>query len=64
MSATHIITRPFEGPAGRQFKSGEAVDASEWRNTTLLVEQRRMRPITTAEAKRLESKPEQKPGKR
>lgn len=42
---THIVTRPFEGPAGRQFQVGEAVDASDWLHTAKLVSQNRLRPI-------------------
>lgn len=48
---THVVTRPFEGPAGRQFEAGEKVDASDWRNTAMLVEQRRLRPISPKDMK-------------
>lgn len=43
---THIVTRSFEGSNGKQFKAGEAVDASDWLHTAKLVEQRRLRPMT------------------
>jgi hypothetical protein len=43
---THVVTRSFEGPGGKQFKVGEAVDASGWAHTAKLVDQRRLRALT------------------
>lgn len=43
---THEVLKPFTGPNNRQFKSGEQVDASEWRNTALLVTHRYLKPMT------------------
>ena len=53
---THIVTRPFEGPGGRQFEAGEAVDASEWAHTAKLVDQRRLRPLGPNDSPETETK--------
>ena len=44
MTATHVVVRPFPGPGGLQLP-GTEVDASEWRNTSSLVQRRYLRPI-------------------
>lgn len=45
MAHTHIVARPFEGAGGRQYKTGEKVDASDWRNTDVLVKRRNLQPL-------------------
>ena len=46
---THIVTKKFSGPNGDQ-KIGTEVDASEWRNTPMLVKQRYLKPLDGVEA--------------
>jgi hypothetical protein len=41
---THVVTRPFEGSGGRQYQTGELVDASTWKHTERLVP-RHLRPL-------------------
>jgi hypothetical protein len=49
MNETHVVTRRFEGPSGREFQPGERVDASGWPHAIKLVEQRRLRPMSARE---------------
>jgi len=46
MNATHEVVRAFPGPEGI-LAAVTRVDASTWRNREKLVEQRRLRPITS-----------------
>lgn len=43
-----VVQKSFGGPTGR-LDRGEIVDASTWRNTTLLIDQRYLRIATPAE---------------
>lgn len=63
MPSTHIVTRPFGGPGGRVYKVGEPVDASKWKHTLQLVEQRRLRPLLPGEQITLPLKKEKGDGK-
>ena len=42
---THDVLKPFTGPGNYQFKSGERVDAREWRTVDRLVAHRYLRPL-------------------
>ncbi len=42
----YVVTRPFTGAEGKVYQPGEVVDVSGWKHTDLLVEQRRLRPLT------------------
>jgi len=42
---THVVLKKLPGPNGTEFPRGTEVDASEWRNAPLLVEQRYLKPI-------------------
>lgn len=44
---THVVIKPFEGSRGRQYKPGEEVDASLWRNVPGLERGRYLRPVET-----------------
>jgi len=43
-----VVQKPFRGPDG-MMERGELVDASGWRNTPLLIDQRYMRLATQSE---------------
>lgn len=47
---THIVLKKLPGPNGKELKPGTEVDASEWRNTPLLVAQRYLKPLDGVEA--------------
>lgn len=47
---THIVAKGFSGPGGHEFKPGEKVDASGWRNTDNLVAHRYLKPIPVTAA--------------
>lgn len=49
MKPTHIVLKKLPGPNG-DIKPGTEVDASEWRNAPLLVEQRYLKPLDGVEA--------------
>lgn len=42
----HVVCRSIAGPEG-DIPPGQLVDASKWRNTDALVNQRYLRPMTT-----------------
>jgi hypothetical protein len=46
---THVVSKSFEGEGGRKYEAGEMVEASGWRNTTLMVTHRYLRPLTPDE---------------
>jgi hypothetical protein len=46
----YVVCKPF-AIGERQLRSGELVDAREWRNVRQLVTQRYLRPATAAERK-------------
>lgn len=46
---THLVLKKLPGPNG-ELKPGVEVDASEWRNMALLVEQRYLKPLDGVEA--------------
>ena len=41
---THVVLRPFEGPAGR-YQPGQKVNASDWRTAASLESQRFIRRL-------------------
>lgn len=45
---THVVTRTFQ-TNGSDLLVGDAVDASQWKNTAKLVETGFMRPVTDAD---------------
>ncbi|HEX7334225.1 MAG TPA: hypothetical protein VF290_22155 [Pyrinomonadaceae bacterium] len=47
---THVVLKKLPGPNGKELKPGTEVDASEWRNALLLVEQRYLKPLDGVEA--------------
>lgn len=49
---THIVLRPFEA-GGDTMDVGQAVDASEWKNTERMVNTKYLRPINDADLARL-----------
>jgi hypothetical protein len=53
MNATHMVLKPFTGPDDYQFKSGEKVDAREWRTVDRLVAHRYLRPLPPDESRQM-----------
>ena len=47
---THLVIKRLPGPNGQPIEAGSEVDASEWRNAPLLVEQRYLKPLDGVEA--------------
>lgn len=47
---THLVIKRLPGPNGQHIEAGTEVDATEWRNAPLLVEQRYLKPLDGVEA--------------
>ena len=50
----HVVMRPIPGPEG-DIPSGTLIDPSSWRNTTALISEKFLRPVTPDDTDGLET---------